>query len=223
MNKEKKIEKINIEIDKLQKELENSYRNGLRYNTKEKEKLDQEKDLKAWLRYQNKIQFYKDLIEKTEIKIKRLKLEQDNLKLDMQEEEYQNKLKTFDNIMLEQMSDLVENLDHILKGESFDAGIADKIYKIYNDNKHGIHKEDYWCYENFGMGVLKVRYSVILENLALMARKDASLRPALKIDKVDQYAELMKKLALSCISVVKNRNKPKTLSEKIAGAFSNGD
>jgi hypothetical protein len=45
MNKQKKIDELEKEIKQLDHDLVNSYRNGLRYNITQKEKISKEKDL----------------------------------------------------------------------------------------------------------------------------------------------------------------------------------
>lgn len=219
MNKQKKIEKINKEITQLEHELENSYRSGLRYNSTQKEKINKEKDYKKWLRYQNKIQFYKELVDKTEVKIKRLKLEQDNLKLDIVEEEYRKKLQNFDKQMKLHLGDLVENLNNILNSQAFDPEAATRAYDYYAEANRGLKKDDLWVFLNMGISTIKDRYNYIMEWLVEANRKDEKIKSALKASKVDTFANLMKRLTLSCIAEIEKRNS-KTIDQKIKGIFS---
>ncbi len=168
--------------------------------------------------YQNKIQFYKDLVQKNEVKIKRLKLEQDNLKMDIQEEDYQRRLKEFDGLMATGFYELITNLDNILTSKPFNPDIATKLYDTYVEQNKGIKKADLLPYENFGLSTVKIRFGYILEWIATIARKDSKIQSGLKSDKVDTFANLMKSLALSSLNQIEERN-PKTLKGKIAGAF----
>ena len=188
MSKEKKIKQIEKKIKGLEHDLINSYRTGLRYNTIQKGKIDQEKDFKKWSMYKNKIDFYSELIFQTEAKIKRLKVEKGNLEVAIEDKEYAEKLKVFDGLMATDFTRLLTNLDNILNSEPFDVGLANKIYSNYVERSKGIKKEHLWIYENFGMGTIKIRYSYILEWIATAARKDAKIQSGLKASKIDKFA-----------------------------------
>jgi hypothetical protein len=131
LNKEKKLKELNQKIEELRHKITNSYKAGLRFNTTQKEKVDKEKDFDKWLKYDNKIKFYSELLTKAEHDLSVLESEKNIIIGEIQRKEYLLNLKDAYSKVLPLLESYIEEVEKLYNGDPYNQRIGEIVLEGY--------------------------------------------------------------------------------------------